>query len=168
MKKGISLLALVITIVVILIIASVVIMTFVNANMLGNGRISKFVSNREAYQNSLKLYINDAETKTFSNYSVEELLYGTDGMNEYKLTDDIDYKTSVNGVSIDVRKINNELLKKNLGMEFKTELGTDNWYMSKNGGLYYIITNTGKIPSWFYVEGEISPQISTFFSTVLN
>ena len=165
LKKGVSLIVLVITIVLILIISSVVIMSFNDSNTLENANISKFVSNREAYQESLRLYINDAQTKTFSNYSVVELLTGNNGNDTYKIiSSNSTYQLNINGIIVNAYKIDEGLFKQKLNIEINTDLPNNNWYVSSEGNIYYGFSNQSNIPKWLYVDGTLISKVSNFLS----
>ena len=156
LKKGVSLIVLVITIVLILIISSVVIMSFNDSNTLENANISKFVSNREAYQESLRLYINDAQTKTFSNYSVVELLTGNNGNDTYKIiSSNSTYQLNINGIIVNAYKIDEGLFKQKLNIEIKK---------CRNCGKFFVPDNRSDeiYCSNIYENGKTCKEIGHF------
>ncbi len=168
-KRGISLMVLVITIVVIVIISSAVVMTFTNSNTLGNSNVSTFVSNKESYQQALKLYINDATVKTFSNYSVEELLLGTGDERSYYIVENTTGRTiQINSKTITVYKLDEQLFKDRVGVEINTSLPNDNWYVSSTGQIFYVFTASQNMPTWVYKDGKVNDNLSSFVSDNLT
>ena len=76
MKKGISLITLVITIIVIVILASTVIFTLNSTNIIENSNEAVFKSDISSYQDELTLYIASKMMED-SNFKKEELNAGT-------------------------------------------------------------------------------------------
>ena len=178
MKKGISLITLIITIVVIIIIASMTILALTKNNPINSAKISNLVKAKETLEESIFLYNSNALTKYsvstnkgtyFSSQNVNILL-GVEGNNEYRiveLKDGVDKNSSYksddikseiikkDGKSIKVYKLDKEKCIENKIKFSNVPSNNSSWYITNEGKVYLVYEENSVLPDW--IKGEPEP-----------
>ena len=163
-KKGISLVSLLITIMVVVILASVVISSANNTGIVESSQISSILAKKDKYSGELKIYLNDAKVKTFSNYSNKQLLIGEID-DKYKIvSNNTVYETIINeNIRVEVYQIDETLFEEKFGEKLELEIEGGNWYVSPSyETIYYIYTDKSSIPDWILENERIDDRLSDF------
>lgn len=163
-KKGVSLVSLLITIIVVVILASVVISSADDTGIIEKSQISGILTKKDKYSGELKMYLNDAKVKTFSNYSNKQLLIGEID-DKYKIvSNNTVYETIINeNVSVEVYEIDETLFEEKFGEKLELDIEGGNWYVSPSyETIYYIYTDKSSIPEWILENQKINDKLSDF------
>ena len=83
-KKGISLITLVITIVVVIILAAAVILSLNQNNPIQNARVATVVQKKDSIESSVLMYVSSIKARTLGNLSTEQILITDEN---YKIVD---------------------------------------------------------------------------------
>ena len=175
MKRGISLITLIITIVVIIILAAAVILSLTANNPINSAKKASLISNRESIMSAINLYYSNATINlniqnNFNNsYNQETILTGigntedmTGEVKSYRITslkdgvdensnsltkDDIERETiQIENNDIEVFKIDEKKAKEK-GINIPSTNKNSSWYFDKNGSVYLVFEEDADIPS---------------------
>ena len=175
MKRGISLITLIITIVVIIILAAAVVLSLTANNPINSAKKAALISNRESIMSAINLYYSNATINlniqnNFNNsYNQETILTGigntedmTGEVKSYRITslkdgvdensnsltkDDIERETiQIENNDIEVFKIDEKKAKEK-GINIPSTNKNSSWYFDKNGSVYLVFEEDADIPS---------------------
>ena len=175
MKRGISLITLIITIVVIIILAAAVILSLTANNPINSAKKAALISNRESIMSSINLYYSNATINlniqnNFNNsYNQETILTGigntedmTGEVKSYRIVslkggvdensnsltkDDIERETiQIENNDIEVFKIDEKKAEEK-GINIPSTNKNSSWYFDKNGSVYLVFEEDADIPS---------------------
>ena len=164
MKKGISLITLIITIIVIIILSAAVILTISNTGVIDNAKIASLDSDQSNLQTSIELYLTNVVSSNLElDFDKEKILFGNfkDSYRIVKKDEDslIEAVITKNNEEIYVYKLDEELCKEK-GIEFpKTPSKDSYWYISKKGQVYLVYDEGAKIPNWIIGKPSDGKQI---------
>ncbi len=146
MRKGISLIVLVITIIVIIILAGAVILNLSQNNPIDSARIAKLVQSKESLESSLQLYLTSKMTNTMGEYSASDIITGK--------VSGIDALVTNEGLTINNRSLfvaDGTKVKENLGIDLPKTSNESKikWYIEVSTGKFYLIYDTvNEYESW--------------------
>ena len=175
MKRGISLITLIITIVVIIILAAAVVLSLTANNPINSAKKAALISNRESIMSAINLYYSNATINlniqnNFNNsYNQETILTGigntedmTGEVKNYRITslkdgvdensssltkDDIERETiQIENNDIEVFKIDEKKAKEK-GINIPSTNKNSSWYFDKSGIVYLVFEEDADIPS---------------------
>jgi len=158
MKKGISLITLVITIVVVIILAAAVIIALGQNNPVQNARVATVSQTKDAIEAGVLMYASNVKANTLGELSTAQILIGDES---YKIVDGSTATITVDGNEKTLYKISTSKAKEKLSVEMKEE-ENGAWYINSNGRVYLIYNNEASIPSYLKENGEIVTSISSF------
>lgn len=95
MKKGISLILLIITIIIIMIIAGTVILTLANNNPIENANKAVFLSNIDAIKSEINVYTSSKLLERNTGYSLYPILVGSDSIPKHPIYGEIDTSSKI-------------------------------------------------------------------------
>lgn len=164
MKKGISLITLIITIVVIIILAAAVILSLTDNNPINSARVANLLNSKESLQDSILLYnsniflkeasgVNDNAQYSYflgiddSNYRLVELNDGVDS-SKYEVSDIKSAVVSKNDAKIVIYKLDKTSCMEHEITLPKTLTNDSNWYVSGNGEVYLGFDRDLSIPDF--------------------
>ena len=175
MKRGISLITLIITIVVIIILAAAVVLSLTANNPINSAKKAALISNRESIMSAINLYYSNATINlniqnNFNNsYNQETILTGigntedmTGEVKSYRITslkdgvdensnsltkDDLERETiQIENNDIEVFKIDEKKAKEK-GINIPSTNKNSSWYFDKSGIVYLVFEENADIPS---------------------
>ena len=175
MKRGISLITLIITIVVIIILAAAVVLSLTSNNPINSAKKAALISNRESIMSAINLYYSNATINlniqnNFNNsYNQETILTGigntedmTGEVKNYRITslkdgvdensnsltkDDIEREIiQIENNDIEVFKIDEKKAKEK-GINIPSTNKNSSWYFDKSGIVYLVFEEDADIPS---------------------
>ena len=120
MRKGISLITLVITVVVVIILAAVVILSIGNNNPINSARVAVVAQTRDSINSAVSAYVAKLKVETMGEYAANEMLFGRlDATQKYKIIDNITCVIEENGTSKVLYRIDKNVASSKLGIELK-------------------------------------------------
>lgn len=175
MKRGISLITLIITIVVIIILAAAVVLSLTANNPINSAKKAALISNRESIMSAINLYYSNATINlniqnNFNNsYNQETILTGigntedmTGEVKNYRITslkdgvdensnsltkDDIEREIiQIENNDIEVFKMDEKKAKEK-GINIPSTNKNSSWYFDKSGIVYLVFEENADIPS---------------------
>ena len=158
MKKGISLITLIITIVVIIILAAAVILSLSQNNPIQTSRVASVVQTKDNIESGILVYVGNVQAKTLGNYSTEQILTQN---SEYKIVEDTAVENKITVNNIDLYKLDTSRVKNSINMEIKNE-GNGEWYIAGNGKVYLVYEDLTYIPEYYKVYGSLSNNLKGF------
>jgi len=157
-KEGISLITLVITIVVVIILASVVILSIGKNNPIENARIANVTETKDTIESRLLMYASSIKTKTLGEFSTKEILIDKEN---YKIVSGQETSIMVDEEDISLYEISKEYAKEKLNLELKSITNNSSWYIDENGKAYLIFEDEN-IPNYFKENDSITPILRGF------
>ena len=164
MKKGISLITLIITIIVIMILSAAVIFTLVNGETINKAKLASLASNYNNLQAGVNLYLSKIIT---SNVDLEidkqKILLGIFD-DSYRLVQKdkeniVEAVINKNNEEIHVYKLDEQICKSN-GIEIpETPSKECFWYISNKGQVYLVYNESTMIPTWIIGNPPEGKQI---------
>ena len=116
MKKGISLITLVITIVVVIILAAAVILSLNQNNPIQNSRVATVAQTKDSIESSVLMYASSIKARTLGELSTEQILITDDA---YKIVDGSTATITVESTEKTLYKIDVTYAKEKLSVEIK-------------------------------------------------
>ncbi len=136
MKKGISLIVLIITIIVVIILAGAIIISINKNNPINSAKLANLIQEKESLDTSLMLYVTKHTTESLANYNsfdvVKGSVQGTDSLI------DLNDEVITNGKNIYIAKI--DKIKSILGIDIKDKLNSK-WYIDPITCEFYLVYN---------------------------
>ena len=164
MKKGISLITLIITIVVIIILSAAVILTLVNGETINSAKLASLASNYNNLQAGVDLYLSKLITSNVDlEFDKEKILLGVFD-DSYRLVQKdegniVEAVINKNNEEIHVYKLDEQICKSN-GIEIpKTPSKGCLWYISNKGQVYLVYNEDAIIPAWIIGNPPEGKQI---------
>ncbi len=137
MKKGISLIVLIITIIVIIILAGTIIFNLSNNNPIDSAKIASVLQTKDNVESTLQVHVTSIIANTLGKYSLEDIITGK--TNELEAIVDVNDKIILNGsvlYRIDIDKIKN-----NTGINIPKTSNNEKikWYVEITSGKFYLV-----------------------------
>lgn len=164
MRKGISLITLIITIVVIIILAAAVILNLTDNNPINSAKVANLLNSKESIQDSILLYNsniflkissrgnNNAQYSYFlgvddSSYRIVELNDGIDS-NKYEISDIKSTVINKGGEELVIYKLDKNACAEHEITLSKTPTNESAWYVSEKGEVYLAFEKDISIPEF--------------------
>lgn len=164
MRKGISLITLIITIVVIIILAATVILNLTDNNPINSAKVANLLNSKESIQDSILLYNsniflkissrgnNNAQYSYFlgvddSSYRIVELNDGIDS-NKYEISDIKSTVINKGGEELVIYKLDKNACAEHEITLSKTPTNESAWYVSEKGEVYLAFEKDISIPEF--------------------
>ncbi len=150
MKKGISLIVLVITIIVIIILAGAIILNLTKNNPIDSARIAKIVQEKESLESAMMLYVNTQMSKNLGEYSISDIIKGN-ANNVISLVN-LNEEITIGDKLMNLADKN--ALKQNLNLDINNKTNS-NWYIETSTGKFYLVyDDTSKYDSYLGAYNE--------------
>lgn len=162
-KRGISLITLVITIVVLIILSAVIILNLGTNNPINQARLANVAQTRDSINSAVSTYLAKVKADTFGEYGTYEVLTGSISSSaKYKITSDDTAIIKENNAYKILYKLDSEKAKSNLNVELKEIDNKSSWYVDKNGKVYLIYNTMREVTSYLKEGDNILPSVSGF------
>ena len=166
MKKGISLITLIITIIVIIILSAAVILTISNTGVIDNAKIASLASDQSNLQTSIELYFTDVATENLDfELNKEKILFGYYS-DEFRIIEKngenvVEEVIEKNGEEIKVYKLDKAICEAKQIEVPKTPSNTCAWYISLEGQVYLVYEEDAIISAWIIGNPPEGKQIES-------
>lgn len=154
MKKGISLITLIITIVVLIILATAVVLALGGNNPVQTAKVASTVETRNSLNEGITMYESSVVTKTLGGYSKKQLLIDSPN---YNIVNSTTKTVTESGVEKTLYKIDSAKAKEKLNVQIN---GEENWYIDENGKVLLVYDNVESIPTYLKDGDNISSSLS--------
>ena len=153
MKKGISLITLIITIVVVIILAAAVIISLAGNNPINNARIANLISTKDSMESGVLAYTAKIKAKTLGVVDTYETITGTNTEDSYRIIEKDDEGLVTCEVTKDEQvitlyKIDKDLFKQNVDKLPSTPNNKCEWYLDEDGHVFLVFEENGLAPKW--------------------
>ncbi len=153
MRKGISLITLIITIVVVIILAAAVILALSGNNPINNARIANLISTKDSMESGVLAYTSKIKAKTLGVVDTYEAITGTNTEDSYRIIEKNDEGLVTCEVTKDEQvitlyKIDKDLFKQNVDKLPSTPNNKCEWYLDEEGHVFLVFEENGLAPKW--------------------
>lgn len=164
-KRGISLITLIITVIVMLILAAVVILALGKNTPINQAKVANITEVDNMLSASVNNYVSKIRKETLGEYTVEKILFGTvSKTEEYKLVDEVVCAVEEDGEPKVLHRLDKVKVKEKLDIELKEVSDKAGWYVDKIGKTYLVFETKEDVLKFLIDEenGEILKNVSSF------
>ena len=153
MKKGISLITLIITIVVVIILAAAVILALSGNNPINNARIANLISTKDSIESGVLAYTSKIKSKTLGVVDTYGGLTGVNTEDSYRIIEKNDEvlvtcEVTKDDKVITLYKIDKNLFKQNIDKLPSPPNSKCEWYLDEEGHVFLVFEENGLAPKW--------------------
>ena len=168
-KSGISLITLAITIVVLIILASVTILALSSNHPINSAKVATAAQTRESINSAVSVYLSNVHAKTLGEYSTSDILIGNNENNEqnqsllkYRIIDS-GYCYIRDGETYKkLYKLTNESTHGKLNIDVKGIDNKSDWYIDNYGKVFLVYETIEEVTSYLKENDEILSTVSNF------
>lgn len=162
MKKGISLITLIITIVIVVILAIAVVLTLTKNNPINSSKIANLVQLKTSMQDAINMYVSKDFTKNEGSRTLKNII-----IDDYNTSLIDNTSESINtvkdGTNLTLYRIDKDKYYSTLNMQIgSTPTKDSRWYIDERGAVYLVYDFIKNVPSFMKEDNNIVSSVSQF------
>lgn len=163
LTRGVSLITLIITIVVMAVLLTVILFTLTNNNPIDSSRVASISQTTDSVEAAVRIYLGKVRADTLGKYTTAQIILGDKTeTSRYKLSNGSFKYIEENGIIKKVYKLDIQYLKDKAELKLTDEYNSLEWYADSQGKVYLVYEVLGAVPSYLKDNNEVLSTVAGF------